>query len=244
MSPNDVAISANNLSLFTAQTVLVQRVNLTLRFGECAALIGASGVGKSITAQAVCGIHTPQITQTGAVNRAAPAAYLPQDAHACLDPLRTVRWHLLQCLTDTQDATTILSLLDSLGLSNPSRVLDLYPHQLSGGMARRITLAQCLLSDHKILIIDEPTSALDGSSIEATMSLIRTWLTPQRAMLILTHNPFVATTWCSRLFLMEHGTIVEECSTSAFAEANVCSDMGKRYHAAWRALHPEALRNT
>jgi len=238
MSPDHQILTASKLSLFAGDKALVQHVDLVLKAGESVALMGPSGAGKSLTAQALCGILPKQIHQTGTIQSAGLVAYLPQDAIASLDPLRTVRWHLDQCVP-SESSTDIESLLDTLEFLNPRRVLSLYPHQLSGGMARRITLAQCLLSQHRILIVDEPANGLDATAVSTIMAHIQRWAGVERSVLIITHNPVLASQWCSRIYLMDSGLIQETCSTAEFTQGTITSKMGQRYHRAWEALSTE-----
>lgn len=232
------AFSTQGLTLSIGAANLVHGVDLSVGFGECIALMGPSGAGKSITAQAVSGILPEPFLQSGSVQRETAVAYLPQDAIASLDPLRTVRWHIEQC----QPATghRVETLLSTLNFSDAARVLDLYPHQLSGGMARRITFAQCLLSNHNALIVDEPTNGVDSSAAASIMRHIHEWVTQDRAALIITHNPIVATQWCSKILIMSDGRITERCTASEFERGAVSSDIAKRYHKAWSAFSQEA----
>lgn len=201
----------NGLSISTPDLRLIEHVSFSLSPGQFLALVGPSGSGKSLTAQAIAGVLPRGLKSSGLISGQADVAYLPQDPIRSLDPLRTVRWHLAHANTGSsklskEDMKETLALV---GLANPEEILNLYPHQLSGGMARRVTLAQSMLNSSPFLVIDEPTNGIDPGGIEDLMALFASIAQQNVGLLLITHDLPLALRWCTGGLVMDKGTIVE-----------------------------------
>jgi peptide/nickel transport system permease protein len=107
----------------------------------------------------------------------------------------------------------LLELLDRVGIKNPARVFDLYPHQVSGGMAQRVLIAGALAGDPELIVADEPTTALDVTVQADVLDLLR-GLQQERelGMVIVTHNFGVVADLCDTVSVMQQGRIVESRS--------------------------------
>jgi peptide/nickel transport system permease protein len=105
---------------------------------------------------------------------------------------------------------TLLALLQRVGIPNPARTYDAYPHQVSGGMAQRVLIAGAIASDPEFLIADEPTTALDVTVQADVLELLRE-LQAERGlgMVLVTHNFGVVADICDRVSVMRAGRIVE-----------------------------------
>jgi len=111
-------------------------------------------------------------------------------------------------------------LLEQVRLPEPERVLNAYPHELSGGMRQRVVIAMALASDPDLLIADEPTTALDVTTqIEILALFDELRRSRQLAMLFITHNFGVVAYLCDEVCVMRHGRIVERGEVAAILQA-------------------------
>ncbi len=110
--------------------------------------------------------------------------------------------------------THAASLLSVVGLPEPARLLDSYPHQLSGGMRQRVLIAMALAGDPALLVADEPTTALDVTVQAQVLALIARLVSERGLTLILiSHDLGVISASCARVAVMYAGTVVEEAPT-------------------------------
>ena len=180
--------------------MLTDKICFQIQAGELFALIGESGCGKTITAQAI--LHLLPVPggriQEGKVYfkgkdifteiqklRGKEVAMIFQEASSALNPLIPLSKQLEEVflvhkmLKNKKDKNwslaqaRILDLLDRMGFADPSRILSSYPHQLSGGMLQRVMIAMALLLRPKLLIADEPTTALDVTVQAQVMELLQ-----------------------------------------------------------------------
>jgi ABC-type dipeptide/oligopeptide/nickel transport system ATPase component/ABC-type dipeptide/oligopeptide/nickel transport system permease subunit len=213
---------------------VVHGVDLTIRRGEVHGLIGESGSGKSQTSFAVLGLLptggrvvsgsivfegvdlTSGTAKAHSAVRGKKVAYIPQEPMSNLDPMFTIGSQLTEPLRRTlgmtkQDARRrALDLLARVGIPDPERTFNAYPHQVSGGMAQRVLIAGAVSSDPDLLIADEPTTALDVTIQAEVLDLIRDLQSEfQMAVLLVTHNFGVVADLCDRVSVMKDGRIVE-----------------------------------
>ncbi|MEE4452914.1 ABC transporter ATP-binding protein [Novosphingobium resinovorum] len=212
----------------------VSGISLSIRRGECVALVGESGSGKSVTARTIIGqtgpgarISADAVRFDGQDTRAFTEAewrrvrgdrigFVMQDALGSLDPLRTIgqevgeplRLHTALGRRARQER--VLELLRSVGVPEPElRVLQ-RSSQLSGGQRQRALIASAIACDPELLIADEPTTALDAAVQAQVVRLLETLRSPDRAMLIVSHDLAVVARLADRIIVMNHGYIVEE----------------------------------
>jgi oligopeptide/dipeptide ABC transporter ATP-binding protein len=215
----------------------VDDVTLEVRRGEILGLVGESGCGKSTLGKTVIGIYPPtggaiefQSREIGGLPRrerrkvARHLQYVYQDPAASLDP----RWKVGRSLHEPLKIHTAYSraerealvqeMLRAVGL--PDAHLDLYPHELSGGQARRVGLARILTLRPSTIILDEPTSGLDVS-VQATILKLLRGLRAAFALtyLFVSHDLAVVRVMCERVAVMYLGKIVEIGDTEAVFEA-------------------------
>ncbi|WP_299448148.1 dipeptide/oligopeptide/nickel ABC transporter permease/ATP-binding protein [uncultured Phycicoccus sp.] len=214
-------------------TVVVDGVDLRLRRGEVLGLVGESGSGKTQTAFAVLGLLPRGGEVLGGsvvvngedIAGLSPAArrqllrttlaYVPQEPMSNLDPAFRVGQQLVEPLRVRGMARTAakakaLDLLAEVGIPDPRRTFDSYPHQISGGMAQRVLIAGAISADPVLLIADEPTTALDVTVQAEVLSLLRR-LQRERDMgvLLVTHNLGVVADICDTVAVMRSGRVVE-----------------------------------
>ncbi|WP_089107585.1 dipeptide/oligopeptide/nickel ABC transporter permease/ATP-binding protein [Streptomyces hyaluromycini] len=226
------------------EKTVVGGVSLTVRRGEVLGLVGESGSGKSQTAFAVLGLlprearvssgrlvfDGKELAGLGRAEmnryRGRRIAYVPQEPMSNLDPsfrigsqlVEPVRRHLGLSAAEARAKT--LGLLERVGIADPERVFDSYPHQISGGMAQRVLIAGAVSCEPDLLIADEPTTALDVTVQAEVLDLIRS-LQRERNMgvILVTHDFGVVADICDRVTVMQTGAVVESAPVrQLFAE--------------------------
>ncbi len=218
----------------------VDGVSFTVERGQTVAIVGESGSGKSVTSQAIMGLHNRKTTNmSGEVIldgvdliassdedvrklRGREMAMIFQDPLSSLHPFYTIEKQLVEAVQVHQNVSAgearkqAIALLDRVGIPNPDRRIDDYPHQLSGGMRQRVMIAMALLNDPSLLIADEPTTALDvtvqAQILELLKDLQRDFNT---AIIIITHDLGVVADMADEVVVMyggrlvEHGTVLD-----------------------------------
>ncbi|WP_395388666.1 ATP-binding cassette domain-containing protein [Clavibacter michiganensis] len=232
------ALDVRSLSIAIDRVPLVHDVDLRVGAGERVALVGASGSGKSLTAQAVLGTLPPGSRVRGvaelggrAVGASAPrqrlgrVAAVQQDSLAALNPLVTVGAQLVAALRASRargsaadgglltrgDARReVVALLAEVGIEDPDGTLPAFAAELSGGQRQRVCLALALLCRAELLLADEPTTALDVVTQARVVDVIRRRLDATgQALLFITHDLAVAAALCDRVVVLEAGRVVE-----------------------------------
>jgi len=212
---------------------VVEGLSLDIHPGEIVGLVGESGSGKTQTAFSILGLLPKEarvaademrlagdsligVSQTQMRKlRGGVISYIPQEPMSNLDPSFTVGSQLMEGLTKAMSKAeakqTILALLERVGIADPARTFNSYPHQISGGMAQRVLIAGAVASRPKLLIADEPTTALDVTVQAEILDLLRE-LQGELGMgvLLVTHNFGVVADLCDRVVVMRNGHLVEE----------------------------------
>ena len=214
-------------------TVLVSGMSFDLLPGRTLAIVGESGCGKSVTARALLGVAPPGGRVDGSIRmggtelagareaqwqavRGRRIAFVGQEPSSGLDPTQTVGSALSEVIRAysgcgrRQAGERVLALLSRVKLDEPERVAKLYPHQVSGGMAQRVTIARALAGDPEILVADEPTTALDVTIQAGILALLRSLqLTSGIAVLLVTHDWGVVAGLADDVLVMYAGQAVE-----------------------------------
>ena len=215
----------------------VAGVSLALRENEILGIVGESGCGKSTLGRTILGIQRETAgtirldgrTVSGLAPRPARRTrrdiqYLHQDAAAALDPWWSIGRSIEEALvisgvrSRAEREARIDRMLAAVGLEPALR--RRYPHELSGGQLRRVTLARVLVLAPRIVILDEPTSGLDLSVQATVLGLIRELLAEFRlTYLFISHDLSVVEQMCDRVAIMYLGRIVELADTRRLFEA-------------------------
>ncbi len=178
-------ITLDKLTLTLAGQTIFDDISLTFTVGEKIALLGDSGVGKSSLLKLIAGIHQP--TQGVLNNKALRIGYVFQEPR--LLPWLTVA----QNITEVMKASNIIKeqrtrkLTELLTQVELSQYQHYYPHQLSGGMAQRVSLARAFAIEPDLLLLDEPFSALDNNLTQQLSQLLNSLLTPETTMIYVSH---------------------------------------------------------
>ncbi|MEV7493435.1 ABC transporter ATP-binding protein [Streptomyces anulatus] len=207
--------------------------------GECLALVGESGCGKSVLASALLGLLPANAETTGSAVlggdtdlltadertlartvRGRRIGLVPQSPAAHLTPVRTVRAQVEESLRELTgvrgSALGKAALVAAARASFPEGHLDRYPHELSGGLAQRAATALALIGDAPLLLADEPTTGLDRDLVERTVDELRRHTDEGRALLIITHDLAAAERIADRVAVMYAGRIVEIADAAPF----------------------------
>lgn len=216
----------------------VNRISLEISQGETFGLVGESGCGKSVTALSIMRlvpsppgkVCSGQISLEGAdllqlpvadfiAKRGQELSMIFQEPMTSFNPVQTIGKQLAEVLEiheklDHKSAKTrVIAMLERVGLSDPSRQYQAFPHELSGGMRQRAMIAMALLCDPKLLIADEPTTALDVTVQAQILALLQELqVKTKMAVLLITHNLGAVAELADRVAVMYAGKLVEVAS--------------------------------
>ncbi|KJL24656.1 Glutathione import ATP-binding protein GsiA [Microbacterium azadirachtae] len=218
----------------------VKGIDIRAHAGEVLAIVGESGSGKTVTANALLGLLPETATMSGAVivrgrggetdvvhaspaklraMRGRDAAMVFQEPSTALNPVYTVGWQIAEGLRahadgrlSTKEAKAkAVEILRKVGIPDPDRRVDDYPHQFSGGQKQRIVIAMALVLNAGLIIADEPTTALDVTVQAEILELLRACRDEFGATIVLiTHNMGVVADLADRVVVMLRGDIVEQ----------------------------------
>ena len=190
-------------------------VDLDLREGEVAALVGANGAGKSTLCRTIVGLHRESAGTTtidgepaGPKQRLRACSMVFQDVNYQLFA-DSVRTEVSFGLTDAEapDAARVDEVLDGLGLA---AYAERHPATLSGGQKQRLAVAACIATGKRLLVFDEPTSGLDLGSMRTVAALVRRLADEGRAVLVVTHDLEFIGQACDKAVRVEAGRIAAE----------------------------------
>ncbi|NKB60657.1 MAG: ATP-binding cassette domain-containing protein [Gammaproteobacteria bacterium] len=140
--------------------------------------------------------------------------YVFQDPIATLDPTKRIGWQVKNAVNPPLSDEDVVNSLQSVGLTDASRVAAAWPHELSGGMAQRVVIAMATVGDPKVIIADEATSALDASVITRVLELLRDQSRKRNiTLLLLSHNLNAMKRFCDRIAVVYAGRVVEHGPT-------------------------------
>ncbi|MFD9737639.1 dipeptide ABC transporter ATP-binding protein [Umezawaea sp. NPDC059074] len=261
MAPQDrltPLLRVEGLSVAYGDTRVVTDVSFALGRGESLALIGESGSGKSTIARAVLRLGTGRAS--GSVEfdghdvlalperrfrplRGRRIGYVPQDPGTALNPVRTVGSQAREAaaLLDEPGGheDLVLETFARVGLDDPRRVYDSYPHQLSGGMLQRVLIGLTVLPRPALIVADEPTSALDVTIQKRILDLLSDLRRDlDISLLLITHDLAVAAERADSLVVLKDG-VVREAGPTAEVFSAPASEYTRGLHADVPALNPD-----
>jgi peptide/nickel transport system ATP-binding protein len=243
VAPHDVALSVRDLTAALPQgmerTHAVENISFDLKRGQILCIIGESGSGKSITANAIMGL-LPRVIRvcSGAIHldgtnlvgmsseklrslRGRVVSMIFQDPLSALNPLMTVGAQIEEVMaahgvgTPKSRRDRAVDLLIEVGLPEPPLMFHQYPFRLSGGQRQRVMIAMALALEPAILVADEPTTALDVTTQAQILKLIRD-IQRRKGMsvMFITHDFGVVAEIADSVVVMEKGHIVEQGSAA------------------------------
>ncbi|WP_127903883.1 ABC transporter ATP-binding protein [Solirhodobacter olei] len=213
----------------------LDNVSLTVRRGEARGLVGESGSGKSITLRAAMGLlpQTLSVSSGGvrfkgsdlltdggkslAAIRGTGISMVFQEPAVALNPVLRVGRQIVDSVAwrrgwgRKQAREFAVELMTQVGIRDPQRWVDAYPHQLSGGMRQRVMIAAAIACEPEMIFCDEPTTALDVTVQAQILKLFKKLQDDLHAgFLYVTHDLSVVAEFCSTLSVMYAGRIVEQ----------------------------------
>jgi len=239
----DVRDLSVRIATDAGEVTVVDGVNFSLRRGEVVGIIGESGCGKSMTALALLRLLPPAARVVGEVLldgtdlvrlsskqiksvRGSRISMIFQEPMTALDPVFTIGEQISETLRAHRSVNQraaraeVLAMLDSVGIPDPVRRYDEYPHQLSGGMRQRSMIAMALVCSPSLLIADEPTTAVDITIQAQILALLKRLNRDHgTSILFITHDIGVIAEVCSRVLVMYAGQVVEATSVDRLLES-------------------------
>lgn len=218
----------------------VDGISFEINESEIVALVGESGSGKSVTAFSIVRLIDPpgkivsgEILWRGEIDilkldekdlkniRGKEIGVIFQDVTNSLNPVLTVGKQVREVFEnqfgiDKKNARVkVLELFERIGINEPEKICDMYPHQLSGGLRQRILIAMAFASRPKLIIADEPTSMVDAITQIQILKLIRSFQVEcKTSILLITHNFGLVSEIANRVYVMHRGKIIESGKTS------------------------------
>ncbi|HKP05636.1 MAG TPA: ABC transporter ATP-binding protein [Microbacterium sp.] len=264
MTSHDL-LHVEGLSVSYGSTPVVFDAGFRLARGESLALIGESGSGKSTIARSILRLLPEGARARGSVRfqgtetlalperrfrplRGREIGFVPQDPANALNPVRRIggQAHEAAALVEPRDARArrllILDTFERVGLADPQRAYDSYPHQLSGGMLQRVLIGLALIPAPALIVADEPTSALDVTIQKRILDLL-TQLQTERGigLLLITHDLAVAGERTDRIVVLKDGK-VQDAGATADVFARPGSEYTLRLQNDAPALNPDRYR--
>ncbi|WP_230671242.1 ABC transporter ATP-binding protein [Rathayibacter sp. Leaf248] len=218
----------------------VAGVSLRVERGEVLAIVGESGSGKTVTAKTILGLLPETATASGVVLlskkdgssstdvvsvpkarlreiRGTDVAMVFQEPSTALNPVFTVGWQIAEGLrahgsvSKKEARARAIDVLRTVGIPEPEKRVDYYPHQFSGGQKQRVVIAMALVLDPGLIVADEPTTALDVTVQAEILDLLRRCRDDfGTSIVLITHNMGVVADLADRVAVMYQGELVEE----------------------------------
>ncbi|NRR24059.1 ABC transporter ATP-binding protein [Brevibacillus sp. MS2.2] len=224
-----------NFKTYGGEVQAVRGVSFYVDKGETVAIVGESGCGKSVTAQAIMGLipNPPgKIVGGKVVFEGAQISHLPkkellgirgtqigmvfQDPMTALNPTMKVGTQIVEGFVRSHQVSKeearkrAIEMLSLVGIPDPEKRIDQYPHQFSGGMRQRVVIAIALACQPKLVIADEPTTALDVTIQAQILDLLKRLQEEQElSVVIITHDLGVVAEIAHRMVVMYAGMVVE-----------------------------------
>ena len=230
LSVKDLGISFSQYTkgLRRRELEVITNLDIDLYEGEILAVVGSSGSGKSLLAHAILGILPDNATTEGNIIykgkslslkdkeklRGREIVFIPQSVNF-LDPLMKVSKQVKISIENKEEANKRQrKIFNKYGLDK--KVDNLYPFELSGGMARKVLLSTALVSDCKVIIADEPTPGLDEKSLNEALKDFRNIADSGCAILMITHDIEAALKIADKIAVFYAGTTLEIANVNDF----------------------------
>ncbi|MDA3146087.1 ABC transporter ATP-binding protein [Leucobacter sp. UCMA 4100] len=234
---NALSLEVRGLTVSINGTELLHELDLSVQAGESVGFIGGSGSGKTLTALAIAGLLPEHAVVEGSIRldgrelvglpekelaliRGDLIGVVFQEPKTALNPLRKLGKQITEALTTRYDLSrrerrdAALRLASAAGLSDPERIVDSYPHEVSGGQRQRAAIAAAISARPGLLFADEPTTALDVTVQQGVLELFQRITAENESTLVfITHDLAVLSSVADRLYVFDEGAIIETGST-------------------------------
>jgi peptide/nickel transport system ATP-binding protein len=262
IEPPTPLLRVDGLRVSYGKQDVVSNVGFAIGRGKSLALIGESGSGKSTIARAVLRLLPHGGSASGRIDfqgkeilglserqfrplRGRAIGFVPQDPGHSLNPVRTIGAQaqeaaaLLDEPAKAVRTALILQTFAEVGLDNPQRVYDSYPHQLSGGMLQRVLIGLAVLPRPALLVADEPTSALDVTIQKRILDLLSKLQADRDiSLLLITHDLAIASERADSLVVLKDG-MVQEAGTTQTVLSAPASAYARKLYSDVPALNPD-----
>jgi oligopeptide/dipeptide ABC transporter ATP-binding protein len=215
----------------------VNGISFDVPRGQIVGVVGETGCGKSVTIRSLLGLVRPPGKVVGGqahfggrdllalrpgelrAVRGREIGFVAQNPFSALNPVMRIERQFFAVIAAHEGRSAArrttrrraLAALAAVGIAGPERVLDGYPHQLSGGMAQRVVIAIAMILDPQLVIADEPTTGLDLTVQRQILDLMSDLVREgHRSMLLVTHDLGVVAQYCDQVVVMYAGTVVED----------------------------------
>lgn len=226
-------LEVSNLSVRLGEKVLLKDISFELESGEKLGVIGASGAGKTLLSLALAGLLPEKFETNGQILfdgsdlltlspqelaevRGDHIGFVFQEPRVALNPLQKAGRQITEALTNhysltkQQRSEAATRLAEKVGLTDIDRILNSYPHQISGGQLQRVAIAAAISTEPKLLIADEPTTALDVSVQRGVLDLINSLSRGLNiATIFVTHDIAVLSQIADTVLVLDGGKPVE-----------------------------------
>lgn len=252
-------LEIRDLSVSFGDKTVLHGVSLQLRPDEVLGIVGETGAGKSVLARALIDLLPGKGRISGGTVRVVDrdlrqmsdedlrclrggeVALIGTDAKSLLDPVRPVGDQVADVLRAHKGVSAsaaraeAVALFAKVGIVDPERRAEAYPHQLSGGMAQRVIIAMALIAHPRVILADDATLGLDATiQVQVLDLLVARCREAGMGAVIITHDLGIVARYCDRVAIMREGRIVEEGATAAFLQ-HPATDYGAELLASARA---------
>ncbi len=214
----------------------VENLNFIVKSGETLGIVGESGSGKSVTSLAIMRLLPKHITEIGQQSeikflgenlltlnqqriqaiRGSEISMIFQEPTKCLNPVFRVGYQVMEAILTHQDVSKTdaklrtIELFREVGIPDPERRIQMYPHEMSGGQQQRVMIAMALSCNPKLLIADEPTTALDVTIQAQILQLLRRIISERdMGLIFISHDLGVISEIADTIAIMHDGKVVE-----------------------------------
>ena len=224
-----------SFKMYEGISYVLKKINLELSKGEKVALVGESGSGKSVTTKLILGLlNQKNVTKKGKILfndrnilnfsqnefkkiRGNNISIIFQDPIAALNPVFKIKDQFYEVnlnnkkMSKKDSFIRACNALEKVSITDPERILESYPFQLSGGLAQRVVITMAMINKPELLLADEPSTALDVTIQNQALDLMND-LTKETntAVLLITHNMGVVRKFAEKVYVIYRGVIVEE----------------------------------
>ena len=224
-----------SFKMYEGISYVLKKINLELFKGEKVALVGESGSGKSVTTKLILGLlNQKNVTKKGKILfndrnilnfsqnefkkiRGNNISIIFQDPIAALNPVFKIKDQFYEVnlnnkkMSKKDSFIRACNALKKVSITDPERILESYPFQLSGGLAQRVVITMAMINKPELLLADEPSTALDVTIQNQALDLMND-LTKETntAVLLITHNMGVVRKFAEKVYVIYRGVIVEE----------------------------------